>query len=59
MEIYDGNMESNSELRSVSLAAPLCLLAVAWVARSSKKPLKRPAAKLHGEGWKGPLQLVS
>ena len=46
MEIYDGNMESNWELRSVSLAAPLCLLAVAWVARSSKKPLKRPAAKL-------------
>ena len=36
---------------SVSLAAPLCLLAVAWVARSSKKPLKRPVVHLRAS-WR-------
>ena len=36
---------------SVSFAAPLCLLAVAWVARSSKKPLKRPVVHLRAS-WR-------
>lgn len=36
---------------SVSLAAPLCLLALAWVARSSKKPLKRPVVHLRAS-WR-------